>query len=439
LTAIELLYGKSKRQVNKNGINKFNLYSNNLPSFYENKHDFNQPANKPEIKPIIPQQFPPSIPTIETKNKFANNQPDFFDQSLNSLCLDGKFDTISVLQDGFTYIFKDAYVFKMNSNFMMDVDYPKLISNVFKGWNGVTFMTLPSNLDSVLYIPDNKITYFFKNNLYWRSSKLYELDPGYPRIISENFRGLNKQNGFDGKLDASFVWSGNRRVYFVQDNRYWRYDFTIGGVEPGYPKRLSVWRGLPNKITSAFLWINGLTYFFDKEKYYRFNDLSFKVEEASPPYPRYNAEYWFSCTNFNKLGKLVWNTSISYETPTTLGPLDQSEIESIDQNRLDLNYTIIQPTTSKIETDTNIPSLIAILAEKLNKKEFLQNEQINNETELDIGSKSEFIITNETNNRLEGLSKGYLNNENNSNHKKNTFFFFFYIFFIHFAIVLLRL
>lgn len=176
----------------------------------------------------------------------------------------------------------------------------------------MTTVSLPIKLDTVLYLPENGVTYFFKNNLYWRSSRLYELDVGYPRFISENFRGLDAASGFTGRLDASFVWSGNRRVYFVEDNKYWRYDFDLGNVEPGYPKKLSIWRGLPSKITDAFLWINGVTYFFVKEKYYRFNDLAFKVEDAIPTYPRFNVDYWFGCSRFfNKLGKkTIFNPSI---------------------------------------------------------------------------------------------------------------------------------
>lgn len=283
------------------------------------------------------------------QNKF-NKQPEYLEQSTVSLCLNGKFDAISVLSDGFTYIFKDAYVFKIDSNFVMDREYPKLINNVFKGWNGLTYMNLPSNLDTVLFIPDSGMTYFFKNNLYWRSSKLFELDPGYPRLISENFRGLNIQNGFNGKLDASFVWSGNRRVYFVEKNRYWRYDFDLGSVEAGYPKRLSIWRGLPPRISEAFLWVNGITYFFDNEKYYRFNDLAFRVEEdAVPRYPRLNKDYWFGCNNLNKLGKLMMNSSmIKTSTDQPYTSREYVESERVEQS---LNFTFIRATTSKINSE----------------------------------------------------------------------------------------
>lgn len=298
------------------------------------------------IVPSFTYEPAPSYPIV-------NQNPDYVESSpLNTLCIDGKFDAISLLSDGFTYIFKDAYVFKINANFVMDPSYPKLISNVFRGWNGITFMSLPNNLDTVLYVPDNDVTYFFKNNLYWRSSKLYQLDPGYPRLVSENFKGLDYDNGFNGKLDASFVWSGNRRVYFVEGDRYWRYDFDLGSIEPGYPKRLSIWRGLPNKISDAFQWVNGITYFFENDRYYRFNDLAFKVEEAMPMYPRLNNEYWFGCNSYSRLGKLMLSpVNVNKSTLTTSTTANEYETIKLDQPILVLNYSIISPTTSKIVSE----------------------------------------------------------------------------------------
>jgi matrix metalloproteinase-14 (membrane-inserted) len=48
-------------------------------------------------------------------------------------------------------------------------------------------------------------------------------------------------------------------------------------VEYGYPRPVSVWRGLPMKITAAFKWVNGRTYFFSGDQYYRYNDHLFRV------------------------------------------------------------------------------------------------------------------------------------------------------------------
>lgn len=231
--------------------------------------------------------MPPTVPPPILRN--TNSPPE-------SLCTDGRFDAITTMQDGFTYVFKGSYVYKFDSNFALDISYPKRIRSLFGRWDSLSWVGLPDNLDTALYLPDTGKTYFFKDEFYWRTT-LYELDKGYPKLISENFKGLNSRNGFYGKLDASFLWSGNGRVYFVKDDKYWRYDLKRMEVESGYPKSISLWRGLPNRITDALLWANGVTYFFSDQYYYRFNDLAFKVDDAVPSYPRLNTDAWFGCQN----------------------------------------------------------------------------------------------------------------------------------------------
>lgn len=220
-----------------------------------------------------------------------------YDSRLNYLCSDGKFDAITQLSDFYTYIFKGSQVYKFNSNRKLEPGYPKLINSVFRDWSHSGFNSLPNNLDAVLYMPENKTAYFFKNNLYWKSSSLYEVDANYPRLISADFKGLNSKNGFKGKLDAVFIWSGNRRTYFVEGEHYWRYDFQTGWIEPGYPKSFSFWRGLDSKISNAFLYSDDKTYFFKDDLFYTFNDQLFKVDDEFNP--QLNRDYWFFCNNYN--------------------------------------------------------------------------------------------------------------------------------------------
>jgi matrix metalloproteinase-14 (membrane-inserted) len=215
------------------------------------------------------------------------------DPRLSYLCSDGEFDAITQLSDLYTYIFKGAYVYKFDFERKLFRGYPKRINSVFRDWSHSGFISLPSNLDAVLYVPENKTTYFFKNNLYWKSSVLFEIDQGFPRLIYSDFKGLNSRNGFNGKLDAVFVWSGNRRTYFVSGNKYWRYDFSTGWIENGYPKDFSYWNGLNSKISNAFLYSDEKTYFFKNNVFYRFNDQSFKIDTEF--LPRLNSEYWFMC------------------------------------------------------------------------------------------------------------------------------------------------
>jgi hypothetical protein len=235
-----------------------------------------------------------------------------------NLCVAGRFDAISLLSDGNLYVFKDAYVFKYDPALNADPSYPQLVKTVFRGWDsGSTLITLPFRLDTVMYVAETNVTYFFKDNLFWRSSRLYELDSGYPKKIASHFKGMHLDNGFTGRLDAAFVWGGNGRVYFVEENNYWRYNEELGSVEEGYPKLFdNTWHGLPKRITDAFLWTNGATYFFVDDKYYRFDDMSLSVQDAQPAYPRSNSEHWFGCeANVNYLAKLsslaTTTTSIS--------------------------------------------------------------------------------------------------------------------------------
>lgn len=65
--------------------------------------------------------------------RFRFQEPEFLDAAIaNNLCLEGTFDAITLLSDGYTYVFKDAYVYKFDNNFVMDKEYPRLINSVFK-------------------------------------------------------------------------------------------------------------------------------------------------------------------------------------------------------------------------------------------------------------------------------------------------------------------
>jgi len=64
-------------------------------------------------------------------------------------------------------------------------------------------------------------------------------------------------------------------ISYILGNRYWRY---YGNrIDYGYPRDLNIWRGLPDHIDAAFQWKNGRTYFFSRDKYYRYNDQIFNV------------------------------------------------------------------------------------------------------------------------------------------------------------------
>lgn len=98
------------------------------------------------------------------------------------------------------------------------------------------------------------------------------LDSGYPKSISDGFSGI------PSNIDTAFVWGGNGKIYFFKDDKYWRFDpARTPPVGLGYPKPISNWNGIPDKLDAALKYSNGYTYFFKGNKYWRFNDRSFSV------------------------------------------------------------------------------------------------------------------------------------------------------------------
>ncbi|CAG5118158.1 unnamed protein product, partial [Candidula unifasciata] len=190
--------------------------------------------------------------------KLPPPRPPTRDPSLNvpKICIDSKIDAITMNSDGYTYIFKDTQYYRLDSYGIAD-GYPREIE---EDWKGIT-----GPIDSALHW-DNGYTYLFKGDYYW---KFYNFNLIYVRSIEEGFKGI------PGKINAAFVWGGNGKTYFIKGDLYWRY--TVNHVDPGYPKPMSVWVGLPSHIDAALKWKNGRTYFFSGNLYYRYNDVDFNV------------------------------------------------------------------------------------------------------------------------------------------------------------------
>ena len=96
-----------------------------------------------------------------------------------------------------------------------------------------------------IVMTDDKETFVFKNNKYWRLTDV-SVAPGYPKYIFQGWKGL------PSNLDAAFTWT-NGKTYFFKDSRYWR--FSNQTQDEGYPKEISKgWDGIPSNIDAAFVW-----------------------------------------------------------------------------------------------------------------------------------------------------------------------------------------
>ncbi|CAF0955199.1 unnamed protein product, partial [Didymodactylos carnosus] len=197
--------------------------------------------------------------------------------SLPKICYESKFDAVITIGTD-TFIFKDNIVYR-RTKFGLDSDYPKNIRDLFGRWEGGVWQSIPNNLDTALTWSNDQI-YFFKGIYYWKTIQ-FKLQPGYPRRISEGFVGLNESKLFRGNLDAAFVYSGDQKTYFISGALFWRlnenHEFK-GQIEHNYPQFVTNWLRITNKITGALQWINGKTYFFSANVYYRYDHVNQKVK-----------------------------------------------------------------------------------------------------------------------------------------------------------------
>ncbi|KAK9503723.1 hypothetical protein O3M35_010224 [Rhynocoris fuscipes] len=202
------------------------------------------------------------------------------------LCNDATIDTLFNSAEGVTYAFKGLHYWKLTEDSIAP-GYPRLIS---KSWPGLT-----GNIDAAFTYKNGR-TYFFKGSQYWRYTGK-KMDGDYPKKIADGFPGI------PNNIDAAMVWSGNGKIYFYKGSKFWRFDPTAKPpVKNSYPKDIANWEGVPNDLDAALHYTNGYTYFFKKGSYYRFNDRTFSVDIADPPFPRPAGYWWFGCRSETKGG-----------------------------------------------------------------------------------------------------------------------------------------
>uniref|UniRef100_A0A8C8S1L1 Peptidase metallopeptidase domain-containing protein n=1 Tax=Pelusios castaneus TaxID=367368 RepID=A0A8C8S1L1_9SAUR len=125
---------------------------------------------------------------------------------------------------------------------------------------------------------DSKII-FFIGQRFWVFADT-QVDRGSPRPTTD----LGLPPGVT--VEAAFVWGHNGKTYFFEGTRYWRFDDWAGTVEPGYPRPLTLWKGLSLSFSA------GSTYFFKGTQYWRF--LGGSVE-ADSGYPKSAPQDWMYC------------------------------------------------------------------------------------------------------------------------------------------------
>ena len=90
----------------------------------------------------------------------------------------------------------------------------------------------------------------------------------------------NKQSAGLDRIDAAMLWDGNSRVYFFRKDKYWRYNERQKKIDPGYPRKLSTWRGVKSPVDAVFSWKKSRTFFLRGYDIDKFNNYKFSVQKG---------------------------------------------------------------------------------------------------------------------------------------------------------------
>uniref|UniRef100_A0A671MUM3 Matrix metalloproteinase-16-like n=1 Tax=Sinocyclocheilus anshuiensis TaxID=1608454 RepID=A0A671MUM3_9TELE len=198
----------------------------------------------------------PHRPPQKSKPAHPNSKP--------NIC-DGGFNTLAILRQEL-FVFKDQWFWRVRDNSVVP-GYPMQISFFWRG--------LPPKIDAVYENSEGKFV-FFKGNRFW-VFKDTTLQPTYPQDISLFGNGMPTQS-----IETAVWWEDVAKTYFFKGDRYWRYNEDMRTMDPGYPKPITVWKGIPDSPQGAFVDKERFTYFYKGKEYWKFNNQRLRVETGYP-------------------------------------------------------------------------------------------------------------------------------------------------------------
>uniref|UniRef100_A0A671MYF4 Matrix metalloproteinase-16-like n=1 Tax=Sinocyclocheilus anshuiensis TaxID=1608454 RepID=A0A671MYF4_9TELE len=161
---------------------------------------------------------------------------------------------------------EDQWFWRVRDNSVVP-GYPMQISFFWRG--------LPPKIDAVYENSEGKFV-FFKGNRFW-VFKDTTLQPTYPQDISLFGNGMPTQS-----IETAVWWEDVAKTYFFKGDRYWRYNEDMRTMDPGYPKPITVWKGIPDSPQGAFVDKERFTYFYKGKEYWKFNNQRLRVETGYP-------------------------------------------------------------------------------------------------------------------------------------------------------------
>ncbi len=177
-----------------------------------------------------------------------------------------------------------------------DNDYPKMIEGSWQGWPAGF---APIDAAVVGEGPFKGKAYFFKGSQYFRFDLAQKrVEPGYPKMIAGRWDGwpMDFNQGIDAAVSGAGPFKG--KAYFFKGDRYIRYDWETDRIDPGYPKNISDgWRGWPlafsegiDAAVSGSGSFAGKAYFFRGDQYIRYD---WEKDKTDRGYPKRIEGNWY--------------------------------------------------------------------------------------------------------------------------------------------------
>ncbi|KAB0389496.1 hypothetical protein E2I00_009177, partial [Balaenoptera physalus] len=161
---------------------------------------------------------------------------------------------------------RGRWFWRVRHNRVLD-NYPMPIGHFWRG--------LPSDISAAYERQDGRFVFF--------KGELGQPSGGSPRVTPSS----SKRTGLTRK-DPRPVRTGLQAPAGPQPcafgHRYWRFNEDTQRGDPGYPKPISVWQGIPASPKGAFLSNDAAyTYFYKGTKYWKFDNERLRME---PGYPK---------------------------------------------------------------------------------------------------------------------------------------------------------
>ncbi|XP_055079929.1 stromelysin-3-like [Periophthalmus magnuspinnatus] len=205
--------------------------------------------------PLTPRPPAPAAPATPPETNEILTPPDVCHTD---------FDAVALIR-GELFFFRSGFVWRIREG-RLETGYPALAS---RHWSG-----LPHNIDAAFEDKSGNI-WFFQGSRYWVFDA--QMQQRGPEPLSSLGLGVLG-------VQASLRWGRDHSfdTLLFRGDSFWKFSPKEGRVEPGPPRSLSAWRGVPRDLHAAFRDIYGYAHFIRGRQYWKFDPVGVNSVDRFP-------------------------------------------------------------------------------------------------------------------------------------------------------------